>query len=107
MDLVTYSRGPRGGSLIHGKSYIYRKHSVKNNITRWRCINRGCPGAIYLDEEGTTINTKEHTCNKKFSKFKVVVIFILIIILAYIIKNLVENVDIYFDITLKEKIKFK
>ncbi|KAF7685426.1 hypothetical protein CDIK_3825, partial [Cucumispora dikerogammari] len=60
MNKMQFSKTKRGKQIISLNSHEYTHHSKKENISRWRCKNRKCTGALIIDETNEQISEKIH-----------------------------------------------
>lgn len=111
MDLkFLYSQ--RGKNIAICDGYIYNFDKASEEITRWRCQNRCCRGAIFLDGDNLIVNTVAHNHELETLKIKGLVMKEKIKIKAlnskesarYIIINETKNIP---DNDLKDLQKFK
>lgn len=50
----------RGKALLIHENYLYNKDYTRDGITRWRCQNRACKGAVFFDSQSVVIKTVAH-----------------------------------------------
>jgi hypothetical protein len=69
-----FVKGQRGNDLLIYENYVYNKDYNHDGSVRWRCSNRSCRGAVYLDHENSITKQTEHShppVPEKISKLKI------------------------------------
>jgi hypothetical protein len=57
---IEFLQGQRGNDILKYGEFLYNKDYNLNTSTRWRCINRSCKGAVFLNQDNTIERTVEH-----------------------------------------------
>lgn len=72
---LEYLKSQRGKRILVYLSHLYTCDKSRNDMIRWRCLNRECRGSVFFDNENKLLKSVEHNhdvVREKIEKLKTI-----------------------------------